>query len=244
MIIILVIFIVFIFFYVNSSYSKNYYKDVQISIKGNTSYLVEKDIKNKIFNTGNKALMNISIRDISLKAIEKKIEQDPWVDNVHVYRDVQGILHVDIVQKTPVLRVFTIEGNSFYLDKQGNHIPLSLYNVANVPVCTAYPLYFNENNDKIFVADVLDLLTFTEQDDYLTNYISYINVMDSSSLEIIPKTGTPIVRVKRRDSKEQIVNKIKNFYLQVIPNVGWNYYTYIDLRFDNEIIALKKTSIK
>lgn len=236
----LIVVIIVMFVYIQIQYNNAFYKNIQINIQGNTPFIVENDIRNIISNRGRYSLMSIPVWAINLNAVEEKIKKNLWVREAHVYRDAQGILHIDIVQKKPAMRIFSLDGKSFYMDDEGNRIPLSLYSVANVPICTSYPSYFNKNKDKVFVSDVLDLLTLAGQDDYLKNCISYINVMDTACIEIIPKMGTPIVRMRLQDPKEKILNKIKNFYLQIIPNVGWDFYTYIDLRFENEIIALKK----
>ena len=36
---------------------------------------------------------------------------------------------------------------------------------------------------------------------------------------------------------EEKMENLKNFYTKVLPLKGWNYYSYIDLRYKNQIIA-------
>ena len=49
------------------------------------------------------------------------------------------MLHISVEEKEPVARIFTTAGKSFYIDNEGEKMPLSDKMSARVPVFTNFP---------------------------------------------------------------------------------------------------------
>jgi len=71
---------------------------------------------------------------IDLFHLERQLEKNPWVESANLYVDNRQTLKIDIKQRTPVARVFTPEGNSFYLDESFNLLPLKTTDFIALPV--------------------------------------------------------------------------------------------------------------
>ena len=116
-------------------------KDYVISIQGaqKNLFINEKDIK-KLLNSGtNGRIKGASITDFNLRKLEQLLEVNAWVKDANLYFDNREVLHVSIKEKEPVARIFTTAGKSFYIDNEGEKMPLSEMMSARVPVFTNFP---------------------------------------------------------------------------------------------------------
>ena len=62
------------------------------------------------------------LASFDLKKIEVSIEQNVWIKDAQVFFDNNGVLRVAVAERTPVARIFTVNGNSFYIDSSGNRL--------------------------------------------------------------------------------------------------------------------------
>ena len=52
--------------------------------------------------------------------------------------------------------------------------------------------------------------------------------------------GNQVIHLGRPDSLQKKFRNLMAFYEKVMPEVGWNKYTNIDISHTNQIIALKR----
>ncbi|MEZ5047315.1 MAG: hypothetical protein R2831_10030 [Chitinophagaceae bacterium] len=107
------------------------------------SFISEKEIKD--FFTAQHIIPNQTlISQIACNDLEKKLNSNNWIRNANVYIDANQVIHADIIQKNPVLRVQNRDssGQGYYLDEYANHILLSPKYAANLPIATASSLGF------------------------------------------------------------------------------------------------------
>jgi len=57
--------------------------------------------------------------------MESLLEKNVWIKDAQLFFDNNGILRVSVTEREPIARVFTREGNSFYIDSSGVQLPLS-----------------------------------------------------------------------------------------------------------------------
>ena len=67
-----------------------------------------------------------------LSMLESLLEDNPYIDNAEVFHFQQGILGVNIQEKTAVVRIQGPE--QYYLDKLGNQFPISNNHTPKVPL--------------------------------------------------------------------------------------------------------------
>src|SRR5258706_11943113 len=94
-------------------------KDVVVNIDGAAEHVFVKkaDVVNVLSANNIKAGGILS--DIDLRKVEEQLEHNTWVKDAQLYFDNRQILHVNIAGREPIARVFTISGNSFYIDSSG-----------------------------------------------------------------------------------------------------------------------------
>jgi cell division protein FtsQ len=172
------------------------------------------------------------LHELNRDQVRNTIRTLPGVKDARVYSTPDGILYIDVWQRTPVMR-FIGPGSSFYIDADGREMALSENYSARVLMVTG-------SGDKKFLTDSLFPVARTIREEaFLDALISEIAVRDDHTLEIIPRVGDQRIFFGDASNHEWKLQKLKVFYQKGLPNVGWDRYSIIDLRYSNQVVARK-----
>ncbi|MBO9620115.1 MAG: hypothetical protein J7539_13885 [Niabella sp.] len=185
----------------------------------------------------------------NLPGIEDLLEQSSWVYNAELYFDNKDILRVNVTERKPLARVFTADGQSFYIDEAGKQIPLSDKVSLDVPVFTGYP------NNKIMKASDSSLLenmiaaaSFINNDSFWVEQVSQIDIhpdgKDRWNMQMIPVVGNH--RVDLGDGSE-IASKFHRLYLfydQVLKRTGFDKYKTVEVQYNGQVVGVKGSYTK
>ncbi|MCD6332573.1 MAG: cell division protein FtsQ/DivIB, partial [Bacteroidales bacterium] len=153
-----------------------------------------------------------------------------------VFSTPDGMLHIRIRQRDPRVRIMG-PTRSFYLDENGQVLRLSDKYSARVLVVTG-------TDDEDFAQHQLFALSeYIRSDPFLKSLIEEVHVFKDQTIEIIPRVGGQRIFFGRPDGYAWKLTKLRAFYEQGLPAVGWNRYESIDLRFSNQVVARKKPEI-
>jgi cell division protein FtsQ len=122
---------------------------------------------------------------------------------------------------------------SYYIDADGREMALSENYTARVVVVTG-------TEDKTFFGDSLyQVVQAIRKEPFLDALVQEIAVSPDHTLEIIPRVGDQRIFFGDAGNPEWKLTKLRAFYQKGLPNVGWNRYSRIDLRYSNQIVARK-----
>lgn len=171
--------------------------------------------------------------EISLKQIEMALLKNPYIKDVTTYKTPGGKVCVSISQRLPVLHVMSEDGQGYYLDRSGKQMPKSSY-YANLVVATGHitPQYARQNLTR--------LGRFLLDDEFWNNQIQQIYVSENGEVELIPRVGEHTILLGPPVRVEDKLARLKEFYIQGLNKVGWNKYSTISLKYDNQVICKKK----
>ena len=62
-------------------------------------------------------LIGRNLQQINLNEIEERMESNPYIAAAKVYADMDGVIHIEIKQRQPVLRVINAGDQDFYIDQ-------------------------------------------------------------------------------------------------------------------------------
>ena len=216
---------------------------IQIELTGNnTGYLFmdEKEILRLINEQG--VQVGTPVGSINLTKLENTLEATKWVAHADIYLDNQQQLQVKIEQRVPVARVFTVAGSSFYIDNIAQRLPLRQLSVMRLPIFTGFP----SDKEKLSVPDSLllnDILHFSktiQQDSFFLAQIAQVNIAPNGDFEMVPTLGDHLVLFGSVDNLEDKLNRLYTFYKKVWVPSGINAFQVLDLRFNHQVVALKK----
>lgn len=184
------------------------------------------------------------VRDVNFGKLERVMENNPYVENAELFVDVNGIIQVNIRQRTPILRVINNQGVGYYLDEHASKMPLSSKFTARVPVATGNILAGAENsnnNDSVTLQKLYSLAAFINRDTFLTSLIEQVVVNNQREFELIPSLGNHTILLGDTDELSEKFSKLKIFYRDGLNHVGWNNYSQVNLKYRNEVYCTKRT---
>jgi cell division protein FtsQ len=216
---------------------------IKIELVGNTSgylFMDEKEILKLVNEQG--ATVGSQIGSINLYAIEQSLMATKWVEKAKIYIDNQQQLNIQIEQRVPIARVFTASGNSFYIDKIAQKLPLRNLSVMRLPVFTGFPSDQDKLSkpDSALLQSILHFSSTIQKDSFFLAQIAQINIAPNGDFEMVPTLGDHLVLFGKVENVEDKLNRLYTFYKKVLVPSGLNAYSVLDLRFEHQVVALKK----
>ncbi len=215
---------------------------VQIKIldKAGNFFIDQQEIETLMGGSENgDVLLQNEIRHIDLKSLEARIEENAFVKDAQVYKDVEGHLQVRVSQREPIARLLTPSSPDRYIDVLGNLIPMNAMHTARVPVVeTDIQIQWRENiNETEFGMKFWDLLSFIYQDSFWRAQISGLIIDKNYEISMIPQVTKQEILFGEPSDIEEKFRKLKLFYKEVLPAKGWNTYYYVNLKYENQIVC-------
>jgi len=208
----------------------------------------------KILNNHNFNVVGKASSEVALATIETAFKDRQIIDKTVVYITEPGILHIEISQKTPFVRIFNRYGQGYYLDTKGNIILLShsgspFVIVANGFIAEPFTIgktfnIMDVRHDSLSrslhtIYDVYRLATYITSDHFWNAQIEQIYVNNKYEFELIPRIGSHIIELGYVEDLEEKFDNLKLLYLNGFNNLGWNHYDKISLKYKNQVVCTK-----
>lgn len=166
--------------------------------------------------------------------ISKVLERNKLIKKAHCYHSPDSMLHIDIDQRHPILRIKSVSQGDFYVDREGEIMPVQNIVPMQIPLATGYISKDKATNDLYALARYLSDNKFWRQE------ITQIFVNTNGDIELIPRVGTHTILLGTAENCEKKLDNVRKFYDKVLSRKGWNYYKVINVKFENQVVAEKK----
>lgn len=166
-----------------------------------------------------------------LDKMEANLIANKMIQNAEVYVSVNGVLKAKVEQRTPVARV--IENGSYYIDIQGQKMPLSSEYSARVPLISGN--ITDEDLDPLHIVAMK-----VREDDFLKKEVIAINKNKLFGYEFRFRTNDLRVVFGDVEMLDRKIKNLKAFYKKAIKNSTLVTYKKVDLRFENQVVCTKK----
>ena len=241
--------------FIESEYKNTTCKDMQIEItQSQDGILIDtSDIAGLVANNYD-TILGKPLEDIDQRGIEGIIARDPYIENVHVYSTIDGILKIHAIQRQAIIRIFNNKYQSFYIDKSGFVVPVNSKYPVRLPIATGCIFNSFRNLDKqtpnvntitdtLYKFPVLHqiyiLANFIHHDPFLSSMINQINVTNKDEFELIPRIGKQVIIFGDLSDMESKFTKLIAFYKKGMAVSGWYKYSKINLKYKNQVICTK-----
>jgi len=231
-------------------------KDVIINIDNdNNNYFVDaKDILQMSYQRGD-SLKGQSMQSINVYSLENTFNSHPSIKSTEVYKTINGELYINVIQRKPICRIINYKGEGYYFDAEGKLMPLSENYSARVPVFTGLiPFTFGGNYNRDFrrefeCEDSLDmdihllnsiyhLAAYIDSSEFWQAQIEQVNIVDNDFV-LIPKVGDNKIIFGDAKNTANKFNRLMTFYTEGLSKTGWNKYSIINLKFENQVVCTK-----
>lgn len=220
---------------------------VKVNIPG-SQYFIDKQEVDQILQTSSHTLIGRKLEGINIQDLENKLRANPFIEFAKVYTEMDGVLRVEVSQRQPILRIMNHYDMDFYVDQHGLKIPLS-------PNFTARVLVANGFIDELFTNHVDSLHTKLAKDLFLTAdfirkdslwdaQIAQLYVNKDHEIELIPRVGSQRILIGNADSLQVKFANLMAFYKEVLPKVGWDKYSTINIKYSGQVVGIKNENMK
>lgn len=216
--------------------------DIKIEITGTEKemFINEDDVIDLINASGN--IKERKMGAVDLKALETALQKNLWIKHANLFFDNNRILHINIEEREPVARVFTEDGQSFYVDSTALRLPLSEKLSARVPVFTGFPTNkpVLSNPDSVLLKGLTDIGKYIYADSFWMAQVSQINITPQATFELVPLIGNHVVVLGNAENIDDKFNRLYTFYKQAWLQNGINTYSKINVQFNNQVVAVRR----
>lgn len=240
LIVVLILFVLIGF--ANKKQSNRFVQDVVVNIDNQfENYFIDQsDVYDLIHETGKSYLLNLDIGRLELKEIERKIESHRFVGEAEVYHDLNGRLTIDVKQNRPIARILNARGADRYIGTTGLILPISSHYTARVPLIRVHKdlQYSSENiNDTAEGQKLFEMLSYIENNSFWKAQVAGIDIDKNHELTIHPQVTKQLVVFGTAEGFREKLKRLNVFYKEILPNKGWNNYSEVNLKYENQIVC-------
>lgn len=183
------------------------------------------------------------VYSFDLRHMETALEKNAWVKDAQLFFDNNNILRVNVTEREPIARIFTVDGNSFYLDSSGMQLPLSDKFPARLPVFTSYPAKIRTHGpDSALTIQVTRLADFIRNDPFWMAQIAQVDITPGKTFELSPMIGDQVIGLGDGNDLEQKFHRLFVFYKEVLSQTGFSKYSRIDVAYAGQVIGTLRGS--
>lgn len=213
--------------------------DIVINIDKNspTKFVTKEGVVQKLGKTADK-IKHTPIAELNIEKLERQLSQDNSFENVECYITSDNKLQIDIVSMIPEIRVFSPDGKSYYINKDGKRIDTGNEFFMDVPVVTGH-------FDRKFPAkNILPVTRHIAADDYLKNLITMIEVKSATNILLYPCFKGQVINIGDTTELTKKFENLTLFYRKVMNHKGWETYDTVSVKFRNQIVATRRDKSK
>ena len=216
--------------------------EVRIDGTGKYYFLTRQDIMAIIAPDKNNPPQGKPLASFDLKKLESALKQNVWIRKAELFFDNNGQLRVNIEEREPVARIFTVEGNSFYIDSSGKHLPLNDKMTIQLPVFSNFPTDKTvlHGADSLLMQQIKQMSHFIVRDSFWMAQLAQIDITAANTFEMTPVIGNHIILFGDGSDYEQKFYRLLLFYQQVSATVGFDKYSIINVQYNNQVIGTRK----
>ncbi len=233
--------------FINRKSSEQACSEVRVIVLGNESFIEQKDIV-AILKENYGELEGRTLASIPIHEMEKDLLQIPFVLSAIVTVDMDGQLTIRVKQREAVVRVINNAGHDFYIDREGNKMPVSLKYVPRVPVANGHIAEpYNGALDSMesqLVKDIFQTAQFINTDSLWNSLVVQLYVNPHQDIELVPRVGSHQIILGNADSLERKFEKLLLFYNRVMPKTGMEAYKSVNLKFAGQIVCERNEHFK
>lgn len=224
---------------------------ISIDIKDSSTYhfVTRKQLLNLVYSSTG-TILGKPLKELSVAEIEGKVNGLRELKEAEVYFTIDGTLHVYANQRDPVMRIMPDGGGDFFLDEDGvvvrkrNLYTPRLHIVeGNVNISSAMlngVSVFDTTIKNSILKDIYSLVEYIDDDDFWSAQIDQIYVDGNDEIDLIPRVGNNLIHLGTCENYEGKLKNLLAFYDKVLPEVGWNKYSVINLEYKDQIVCKKR----
>lgn len=224
---------------------------ISIDIKDSADYhfVTKRQLLSLVYGSTGK-ILGQKLKDVAVGDIENRLDNLRELKSAEVYMDIAGTMHVYVDQRDPVMRVMPESGGDYFIDEDGIVVrKRNLYNPrlhiveGNININSAMLNGVSVLDTSIknsVLKDIYYLVDYINRDKFWSAQIDQIYVDNNNEIDLIPRVGNQLIHLGTAEDFKGKLRNLEAFYDKVLPEVGWNKYSMINLEFKDQIVCKKR----
>ncbi len=211
--------------------------DIVISDTLQNRFVTASDIRT-LFQSRGLELQGYPIGEINIRDIESILEDDAYIRDAEVSTDITGKMEVRIEQRIPLVRIMPKGSGGYYLDTEGQRMPLSDHFTPHIMLLSGYLGDAESGTGEL--EEIHRFCTYVSGHPLWSEQIVQIYRNRKGEYELIPRVGAHQILLGSLDGWETKLRNLEMLYTQAFPIYGWNNYGVINLKYTNQVICTKR----
>ena len=220
----------FLYGFAEKRHSQRKLTGSEVHFTDNENLYVTVDAVNKLLIQNEEANANLGQETLDLNKVETLLNSHDMIENAEVFLKLDGKLSAIVTQRKPIGRA--VGNTSFYLDKNGEVMPLSENFSARVPLM----LGFDESN----ILTAYPLVSYIKNDSFLSKHITTIQRLENGRYELKLRKADFVVYFGEIKNIALKFNNFKAFYKKALKDKKLDTYKKVNLQFGNQVVCTKK----
>ncbi len=222
---------------------------INITDSSDYHFVTKRHLMNLVYGSSSK-ILGRPIKDVPITDIEKRIQAIRELKEAEVYTAIDGTLHVYINQRNPIMRIIPDEGGDFFVDEDGFVFrKRNLYNPrlhiieGNIDITPAMLDSISILDTSIkntILKDLYHFIDYIRENSFWSAQIDQIYVGRGNEIDLIPRVGNHTVHMGTFENYKDKLRNLETFYKEVLPEVGWDKYSVINLEFRDQIVCKRR----
>lgn len=179
----------------------------------------------------------VPVDSIDLQKVEDALNAIDNIEQANVMRTYcadKSRIKVEVSAMIPVARVF--DGRqSYYINRQGKRLTANCRYKVDVPVVVA------RFNSKVPPTYIIPLVDYLNSDSRFNSMVSAMGIEPDGDIIIYPMITNVKINFGDTTLIKDKVQRIMLAYSKIIPKRGWDFYDTITVKFDNQIVAHRRS---
>ena len=214
--------------------------DVVVSDTIHSRFVTDPDIR-AMFRSEGLQLQGYPLKEINTRELENLLEKNPYIKGAEVSTDVSGRMEIRLKQTIPLVRIMPDGREGFYLDAEGEVLPLSEKFVPHIFLVSGNITRNGgtEGGGKQ-LEEIYRFCNYVGAHPFWSEQIVQLYVNRRGEYELIPRVGAHQILMGSMEQWEIKLRNLELLYQQGLSAYGWNTYRTINLKYTNQVICTKR----
>ena len=213
---------------------------VKIDNEQENHFLDEADVM-KLMRLNLENLRGTELNAVNLKEIEQRVKSEPYVREGELYSDLKGNMVVRVELRRPIARIVRNDGPDGYIAEDGTIMPVSEKFTSRVVLISGgfvRQLLKQKNvNDTEEGKQLVALIGVIRKDEFWSAQIAQLDIDSRARITMFSQVGDERIEFGQPDNPEVKFKKLRIFYKEILPRMGWNKYDRVNLEYEGQIVA-------
>lgn len=192
---------------------------------------------------------NSTVANINMQKILKKLDSNPWIENRNTFVDLNGNLNINIKEYEPMLRIFSWQGQSIYLTKDGVVLPSSKQYRPYLLIASGNYSFENINNTyrlsdtteiDCMLLSTLHVAKAIEKNNFAKNAVAQIYLTPKGEFELVVKGIGAKIIVGDTCQIDDKLEKLEIFTKKKHDTQELSGMKTINLKYKNQVVCTKR----